>query len=91
MYGFEKVKIDKITKTIENLSWVGLLMPSQNIKIVGTDQKGSKIILPAPPVLICLRQGTETAVWKRLCNTGRLASLLGRHGSFPQKVSADFN
>lgn len=42
IYGFEKVETDKIVKTVENLSWVVLLIPSQNIKIVGTDQKGSK-------------------------------------------------
>lgn len=42
IYGFEKVETDKIMKTVENLSWVVLLIPSQDIKIVGTDQKGSK-------------------------------------------------
>lgn len=53
IYGFEKVKTDKIMKTVENLSWVGLLMPSQNIKIVGTDQKGSKSSSQHQQCLIC--------------------------------------
>lgn len=42
IYGFGKVETDKIEKTVENLSWVVLLIPSQDIKIVDTDQKGSK-------------------------------------------------
>jgi len=29
-------------KIVENLSWIVLLIPSQNIKTVATDQRGSK-------------------------------------------------
>lgn len=77
-------------KTVQNLSWVVLLNPSQNIKTLAQTKKAANHP-PRTNSVDLSQQGTEMAVRRRPCNKGRLTSLLGRPDSFPRKVSADFD